>query len=140
MLLSLAAIKGWHLAQLDVNNAFLHGELKEEAYMSIPPGYSASSSSQVCKLHKSIYGLKQASRQWYSKLSSFLISLGFKYSEFDHSLYTKSSYHTFTILIVYVDDLILPGISIHEINFVKNSLDSKFKIKDLGSLRYFLGF
>lgn len=108
--------------------------------MSIPPGYSASSPSQICKLHKFLYGLKQASRQWYSKLSFLFISLCFKFSESDHSLYIKSSHNTFITLLVYVDDLILVGNSLIKINSVKHALDSKFKTKDLGSLRYFLGF
>lgn len=76
----------------------------------------------------------------YYKLLCFLISLGFKYSESDHSLYTKSSNKTFTMPLVYVDDLFLAGNSIDDINFVKHSLDSKFKIKYFVSLRYFLGF
>jgi hypothetical protein len=138
LLLALASIKGWDLEQLDVNNAFLQGDLNEEVYMSLPPGYpSITGSNKVCKLHKSLYGLKQASRQWYSKLSSALISLGYKQSVSDHSLYTKSTNSEFTAVLVYVDDIVLAGNSSQEIQAVKHFLDQKFKIKDLGKLRYF---
>jgi hypothetical protein len=119
VLLAIAAIKGWHLEQLDVNNAFLHGDLNEEVYMCLPPGMFANSPSKVCRLHKSLYGLKQASRQWYSKLSSFLISIGYSQSQADHSLYIKASPCAFTALLVYVDDIVLAGDSTQEIQFVK---------------------
>jgi hypothetical protein len=142
-LLALSSINNWFLEQLDVNNAFLHGDLNEEVYMTIPPGYklahSASSSTKVCKLNKSIYGLKQASRQWYSKLSDSLISLGYSHSNADYSLFTKTCNNKFTAILIYVDDIVLTGNDFSEIQLVKSFLNDKFKIKDLGQLRYFLG-
>lgn len=85
VLLALAAIKGWSLTQMDVSNAFFHGDLHKEVYMKPPLGldlstYTNISGPLVCKLKKSLYGLKQASRQWYAKLSSALLEIGFQQS------------------------------------------------------------
>lgn len=140
VLLSIPTIKGFHLEQLDVNNEFLHRDLTEEVYMSIPHGLSVTNASQVCKLQKSWYGLKQVSMKWYSKLSSFLIPLWYSPSQERHSLYTKTTHNRFTALLVYLNDIVLVGNSIKEIQIVKTILDQKFKIKDLVQLRYFLGF
>jgi transposase InsO family protein len=139
VVIALASIHNWHLHQLDVNNAFLHGELQEDVYMLIPPGVPQSKPNQVCKLHKSLYGLKQASRKWYEKLTSVLLQQQYHQASSDHSLFIKQADDSFTIILVYVDDVILAGNSITEFTKIKSILHAEFKIKDLGQLKYFLG-
>jgi len=102
--IALAAAKKWPLYQLDVNNAFLHGNLHEEVYMKIPEGMP-NPHNKVFKLQKSLYALKQASRQWHSKLADFLKNQGYTQSKNDYSLFLKSSPPHLTIVAVYVDDI-----------------------------------
>ena len=100
-LLSVATNSGWSLSQMDVNNAFLQGELEEEVYMSLPPGYKNKvDQNLVCKLKKSIYGLKQSPRAWYAKLSHSLLSLLFDKSSADSSMFVKHSNNSTTIVLV----------------------------------------
>ncbi|WVZ22776.1 hypothetical protein V8G54_001320 [Vigna mungo] len=140
LILSLVVVHNWHLRQLDVNNAFLHGDLNEEVYMHPPPGITLSAPNQVCLLHKSLYGLKQASRQWYDMLSSFLLSHNFIQTSGDHSLFTYHDDTTLTILLIYVDDIILTGNNMHTIDNITSLLHAHFKVKNMGNLSYFLGF
>lgn len=107
--------------------------------MTLPPGLPSSKPNQVCRLLKSLYGLRQSSRQWYACLSTALLSKGFKQSQSDNSLFTKCTNSSFTYILVYVDDLILVGNNIMEITQIKEFLHNTFKIKDLGHLKYFLG-
>ncbi|KAM2714488.1 hypothetical protein EV2_044230 [Malus domestica] len=139
LLLAVASVQQWHLHQLDVNNAFLHGDLEEDVYMSLPPGFGRKGETRVCKLHKSLYGLKQASRQWFIKLSCALRKAGYQQSKADYSLFVRNHDGKFTALLVYVDDIILAGNNIQAIEDTKSFLMKQFKLKDLGQLKYFLG-
>ena len=106
---------------------------------SEPPGYFIGGTNQVCKLLKSLYGFKQASRQWYSKFSLSLIAFGFTQSKADYSLFTKVDNSSFAALLVYVDDIIVAGNYSSSIESLKSFLHGQFKIKNLGCLRYFPG-
>ncbi|GKB71124.1 retrovirus-related pol polyprotein from transposon TNT 1-94 [Tanacetum coccineum] len=107
-LIALATHNNWLLEQLDVNNTFLHGDLYEKVYMKVPQGYTTSlPPNTVCKLNKSLYGLKQANKQWFTKLTDFLTSLHFQQSHADTSLFTLTQDGHTTLLLVYVDDILL---------------------------------
>lgn len=110
-ILALASHKHWPVYQLDVNNIFLHGDLKEDVYMNVPLGFP-NPLNKVCKLNKSLYGLKQASRQWFAKLVEELNTQGFLQSKNDYNLFIKKTDHHITLAAVYIDDIILTGTDI----------------------------
>jgi len=101
-LLAIVVVRKWKLFQMDVKNAFLHGDLTEEVYMHPPPGYH--SPHKVCKLRRALYGLKQAPRAWFSKFSSTLTHFGFLSSPHDSALFTRRTDSGIVILLLYVDD------------------------------------
>lgn len=93
----------------------------------------------VRKLHKLLYGLKQASRQWFLKFSSVLMSLGFQKSHIDHTLFVRNVKGKYVAVLVYVDDVIIVANDDEEVSTLKTDLQKAFKLRDLGSLQYFLG-
>ncbi|GKD32253.1 putative RNA-directed DNA polymerase [Tanacetum coccineum] len=127
------------LYQLDVNNAFLYGDLNEDIYMELPPGYYDKNETKVYKLVKSLYGLKQAPMQWNEKLTTILFENEFVQSKNDYYLYVKSNNGVFIAILMYVDDIVVTRNNEHEIDKFKKFLSSKFMIKDIGLLKYFLG-
>ncbi|KAL0345252.1 UNVERIFIED_CONTAM: Retrovirus-related Pol polyprotein from transposon RE2 [Sesamum radiatum] len=137
--LAIAVAKGWPLWQLDMNNAFLHGHLDEEVYMTPPEGYTLATPGLVCQLKRSLYGLKQASRQWNIELTAKLQDFGYVQCPHDHCLFLKITPTCFVGLLVYVDDILLTGDSTDEVTALKDYLHSLFTIKDLGFAKYFLG-
>uniref|UniRef100_A0A2N9FV09 Integrase catalytic domain-containing protein n=1 Tax=Fagus sylvatica TaxID=28930 RepID=A0A2N9FV09_FAGSY len=138
IIISLAANLDWPLHQLDVKNAFLHGDLTETVYMTQPPGFE-SKGECVCHLKKSIYGLKQSPRAWFDKFSKAVVSHGMTRSQADHSVFFKKTRTGIVILVVYVDDIVITGSDKEGIQILINHLSSSFLTKDLGKLRYFLG-
>ncbi|RDX83225.1 putative WRKY transcription factor 3, partial [Mucuna pruriens] len=100
---------GWNFQQFDVKNTFLHGDLKKEVYMEIVPGlYSCNEKNKICKLKKALYGLKQSPRAWFGRFSQVMLSLKYKQSQGDHTLFIKHSPNgKLTLLLVYIDDMII---------------------------------
>lgn len=153
-LLAVAAVQNWTVIQMDVTNAFLHGDLHEVVYMKFPKGYTGLRSripynppdedttavvNLVYKLVKSLYGLKQSPRRWFSKLSENLLCLDYAQSKTDYRLFTKTTDNFITLVLVYVDDLLIAGNSTTNIDELKIFLSKSFHMKDLGDVRYFLG-
>lgn len=125
---------------MDVANAFLHGDLNEIVYMSQPKGFvDESNPDHVCLLHKSLYGLKQSSRAWFDKFSTYLIEFGFVCSIKDPSLFIYQRDKDIIMLLLYVDDMLLTGNSSTVLNRLLDELNKQFCMKDLGRMHYFLG-
>nr|GEY18059.1 putative reverse transcriptase, RNA-dependent DNA polymerase [Tanacetum cinerariifolium] len=135
-----SANKRWPLHQFDVTNAFLHGELKKEVYMDPPPEFVESSNPrEVCRLKKSLYGLKQSPRAWFGRFTLAMRKYGFKQSNSDHTLFLKWKGKLVTCLIIYVDDMIITGNDEEEMTRLRTNLFKEFEMNDLGRLKYFLG-
>lgn len=140
LVLGTTVAKGWPLQQLDVNNAFLQGPLHDEVYMLQAPGFvDKDKPNHVYRLKKAVYGLRQAPRAWYTALKEFLVSIGFKNSRADASLFVLQHGSVFVYILIHVDDIIITGTSTTVIKQVIDRLAAKFSLKDLGELSYFLG-
>ncbi|GKD59409.1 ribonuclease H-like domain-containing protein [Tanacetum coccineum] len=138
--LSLAVTRDWPIHQLDVKNAFLHGQLSETVYMHQPPGFVDSAHPDyVCHLQRSLYGLKQAPRAWFQRFASFITRVGFQHSKTDTSLFVYHRGSDVAYLLLYVDDIILTASSTALLQRIITLLHSEFAMTDLGSLNYFLG-
>jgi hypothetical protein len=123
-----------------VSNAFLHGYLTEEVYMEQPQGFNdKSQSDSVCRLHKAIYGLKHAPRAWFTRLSIFLLDIGFKALLVDNSLFVLISGAVQIYMLVYVDGIILTGTHSSVLGSLICQMQQEFPFKDLGPLSFFLG-
>ena len=139
-MLAVTALLDLELGQLDVKKAFLHGDLDEEIYMEQPKGFVQGHSRRlVCKLRKSLYGLRQSPRQWFKKFDSFMVSQIFIRSDYDHCVYFKSFNGIFIILVLYVDDMLIASKSMEEINKLKAQLSRTFDMKDLAAAKHILG-
>jgi len=139
-ILTISIMQGWSLRQLDVKNAFLHGKLHEIVYMIQPPCFKdLSNPNHVCRLQKTIYGLKQALREWYSALKKKFMALGFTNSKADNSLFIYKSASVLCFLLVYVDDLVITDNDNTFVSSIVAQLGVAFSLKDMGPLHFFLG-
>jgi hypothetical protein len=125
---------------MDMKIAFLNGNLDEDVYMIQPEGFvDPINARKICKLQKSIYGLKQASRSWNIRFDEVIKGFGFHQNEEEACVYKKESGSVVVFLILYVDDILLIGNDIPMLESVKASLKKSFSMKDLGEATYILG-
>lgn len=131
--------RGWEILQFDVKTAFLYGDLDEEVYMEQPPGFGEDSPNYICRLKKSLYGLRQAPRVWNQTLHKFLIKIGLERLDSDYGLYARKVGGEVTLLLtVYVDDLLLMGPS-DLCAQVAQQLAEEYELTALGPVKYLLG-
>ena len=140
IMLAIAAYFDYEIWQMDVKTAFLNGNLTEDVYMIQPEGFvDPANADKVCKLQKSIYGLKQAFRSWNIRFDEVVKSFGFIKSDYESCLYKKFSGSKVNFLILYVDDILLIGNDVEMLQETKESLERSFSMKDLGEAAYILG-
>lgn len=139
VVMALVAQYNLELQQMDVTTAFLHGDLEETIFMKQPEGYEEGN-NKVCLLKKSLYGLKQSPRQWNKRFDLFMNSIGYQRSQFDSCVYMNGKRgRNQILLLLYVDDILLAGKELKEINILKRQLKGEFEMKDMGNARKILG-
>ncbi|UYV79131.1 hypothetical protein LAZ67_17001199 [Cordylochernes scorpioides] len=137
MIFALTINKNWYNRHLDVDNAYMYGELNEEIYMSPPDGSNDEKcEGKVLKLNRPIYGLRQSGLEWYCTLDKALEDIGFRRLAACNYLYT---FEDKAVIAVYVDDLALFTESEGILTNIEEKIREKFKIKNLGPIKYFLG-
>jgi hypothetical protein len=136
--LAIGAIKDLEIQQLDVKGAYLNGDLQEEIYMRQPEGFD-DGSGRVCRLYKTLYGLKQSGREWNRKLNTILTEFGFERSRADYCVYTRHQNGGTAIITVWVDDLLVLMKDKREMDELKERLKSKLEINDLGEPKLIIG-
>jgi len=140
LLLAFSSIKGFRLFQMDVNSAFLKGYIYEEVFDSQPPGFEDYKHIEhVYKLKKALYGLKHAPRQWYERLSEFLLSQGYNRGTSDRTLFIKKKKENIILVQVYVDDIIFGSTNEKMCEAFVEAMKSEFEMSMLGEMNYFLG-
>src|SRR5579875_989961 len=139
-ILAIGAAMDLEIHQMDVKTAFLNGELEEDIYMDQPQGFVEEGTQHlVCKLKKSLYGLKQSPRAWYQRIDLFFNQEGFSRGHADHTLYVKQTSEFLMIVIIYVDDLIILASDNTVLGWLKSKLEMEFEMSDLGPLEFCLG-
>ena len=140
ILLAIAAYYDYEIWQMDVKTAFLNGNIEEELYMVQPEGFvDPKDAGKVCKLQRSIYGLKQASRSWNLRFDEVIKGFGFVQNVEESCIYEKTSGSSVAFLVLYVDDILLIGNDVKLLESVKEYLNGQFSMKDLGEAAYILG-
>ena len=140
ILIALATHLNWPIHQLDVLTAFLNGILAEEVYMHQPLGFIRRGAEHlVCKLHKSLYGLRQSPRAWYPRLHTTLLAWQLTQSHSDPNLYFAHISNNTIVLLVYVDDILIIGSNFRLITQLKEHLQCTFQTNDLGPIHRYLG-
>nr|GEW76220.1 uncharacterized mitochondrial protein AtMg00810-like [Tanacetum cinerariifolium] len=138
--LAYAAHKSFHVFQMDVKTAFLHGSLKEDVHVCQPEGFiDVDHPSHVYKLKKALYGLKQAPRAWYDELSTFLLNNHFFKGTIDPTLFIRRFHDDILVVQVYVDDIIFGSIHTRYIQLFSDLIKSRFEMSMMGEMTFFLG-
>lgn len=136
---AVAAERELEIKQIDIETAFLNGVMEEEIYMNQPDGFQEQGKDIVCRLKKGLYGTKQAARQWNEKINSSLQDMGLTQSDADPCLYTKILEAEYTLLIVYVDDIVIFSNNMEKMNQVIEQLKNEYGVTEFGEPRYCLG-
>jgi hypothetical protein len=140
ILFAIAAYFNYEIWQMDIKTAFLNDNIEDELYMVQPEGFvDPKDANKVCKLQRSIYGLKKASRSWNLHFDEVIKGFGFVQNTEESCIYKKMSGSSVSFLVLYVDDILLIGNDVQMLNSVKEYLNNNFSMKDMGEAAYVLG-